>query len=756
MTLYTDLAGPDLHADLVLALRVEGVPVAFVERAIPAAVATSLSGYTQFVGITRIEEGEASLDLTERRELAATLDMEILDDDAGTLAALFAVNTRRLTYLTANALVGATSLTVQSTTGLVNGQTIYADGETITIGTVASGTSLTGCARGAFGSTAAAMFATTTDGDSIYTVPPSWVARRAYLYGYTLDAAGGGAEQLLGTWIVDEQPRCIGDDLWSMRFASVAQEIYERSVGVGLKSANVIGPPTYTTGTRWTVTYTVDNATGFRLGTSFPTYVTVMGQDLDGDEHYTICELQAVSPGPGTHTITIYVDSIPWSVGEERNLAIGYARQISPLAMVGPSSGSTLSLLYALLSKEGQAATTFDRLPGRLPSSQYDAGWRFGAGLTTAEVETTTGWQTVESMRASTIIIDDEMKLSEVLAEWSILNGAATRITVDGKLSPFSMSTPRASSSTVLGVDSVVPDSRIEVQADESAIYPLGSVKCGYNPFSRDYGVELNLIDAALAKRYQRNQQRRELTFRSIGCSNGEYLNQGSPPFNHPAPLSAGEIASIAADILRGDNGLARRYVSLSLTLAHLALRIGDTVTLSSSLPDAFSGLPDLRGGTLAGAQARVVARRPRYDEGRVDVRLLILDPLLLVSPGAAISSLVGTTLTLATTGPEVSGASPANDFYAGVTVRIYDVSAGVVHNTTVSSITSGTQLVVAAAPAFAGGIQAGVDYIVGDVSASTVSGTSVSGYLVTEWGALTNDAGKVTTTVGTTEPRWR
>ena len=158
MTFYSDLAGTDAHADLVLALRIEGIPVAFVERTVPTAVAAALSGYTQFVGITRVEEGEAALDMDERRELAATLEIDLLDDDAKTLSSLFAINKRRATWLTADATAAATSLTVYSTLGFSNGQTIYTDGETIKIGTVASGVSLTGCTRGAFGSTARPLY----------------------------------------------------------------------------------------------------------------------------------------------------------------------------------------------------------------------------------------------------------------------------------------------------------------------------------------------------------------------------------------------------------------------------------------------------------------------------------------------------------------------------------------------------------------------------------------------------------------------
>ena len=189
MTFYSDLAGTDAHADLVLALRIEGIPVAFVERTVPTAVAAALSGYTQFVGITRVEEGEAALDMDERRELAATLEIDLLDDDAKTLSSLFAINKRRATWLTADATAAATSLTVYSTLGFSNGQTIYTDGETIKVGTV--GASFTGCTRGAFGSTARPLYGATTGyEDPVYTTPPSWRGRRAYLYGYTLDANG--------------------------------------------------------------------------------------------------------------------------------------------------------------------------------------------------------------------------------------------------------------------------------------------------------------------------------------------------------------------------------------------------------------------------------------------------------------------------------------------------------------------------------------------------------------------------------------
>jgi hypothetical protein len=738
MTFYATLAGTDAHVDLVLALRVEGIPVAFVERAIPAAVATSLSGYTQFVGLTRVEEGEAQLDFEERRETGATLEVELLDDSARTLAALFAINTRRLTWISADAAVGATSLSLE-TAGLTNGQAIYTDAETITIGTVASATSLTGCTRGAFGSTAAALYGALGDGDSVYTVPPNWRTRRAYLYGYALRADGGGFEQLLGVWTIDEPPRHTGDNLWALTLASVVQEYYGRSVGVGLEPARIIST-SYASGT---YTHTVDDADKFRTGTLFQTYAVIEDINRSGPTYHTIMEVT------GVNTLTNLVDVNDRALFGTTTVT-PRPNSMRPIQLVGGYE----AMLYILLSREGQgAATAYDRLPGRLPSTTNNQGWRVGAGFVTAEVDVTS-WQSVPS-RPDTIIIDRERPLSDILKEFCLLNGVATRVTFDGKLSVFTLATPKTTAATTLGPNSVIPDSRVEVLADEGAIYPLASVN--WTPIFDEYEVQANLVDVATAKRYPRIQARRELEFRSIACSDappivvqGEYRS----PFKHPSTVELGELQTITSDIQRGDGGLARRFVRLSLTMAHLDLRIGDVVTLSG-LPDAFSTLPDMAGGTLNGARCRVVSRRPRYDEGRVDVQLMILDPLLVVCPSAVIASAAGATLTLATTGIEVSGTSPANDFYAGVGVIVYDVSAGSFNSRTVASIPATNQITLSSAPSFV--VEAGVDYVVLDPVGSSSSGTTASGYTISEFAALASDAGVVSIAPGiNTNPRWR
>lgn len=747
MTFYGTIGGTDEHANLVLALRVEGIPVAFVERAIPAASAPALSGYTQFVGVTRVEEGEAVLDIEERRETAATLQVDLLDDSARTLRALFAVNTRRYTWTTSDAAAAATTLQLANGSAADNGRTLYFDDETFTLGTFGGG-SFTGCTRGAFGSTAAARYGLPSDGDNVYSVPPSWVGRRAYLYGYALDANGGAEEQILGVWIIDEPPRHRGDDTWSLTLASVVQEYYGRKVGVGLEPVSVTGVAIVAD----IIAYIVSDATRFRAAVSFPTYALIeYKQDRRGRVSYSIKEISLVTTG--TNSVSVQYRGI---FGTRTMAVTSIPKSIRPIQFIGGMRAP----LYVLLSREGQAvAETYDRLPGRLPASKEDYGWRFGAGFVRAEVDVA-AWEAMPYTAPYTLIIDREQALSEVLREWCLLNGAATRVTADGKLSVFTLATPRVATTTALGVNSLVPDSRVEVFADEGAIAPILTARLGWSPLYDEFSAEINLVDAPTARRYARIMPRpKELEFRALSCSEAPSAVPSGDgyrsPFKHPANIPAGELGVLLSDLQRGDNGLARRFLRLSLTLAHLDLRIGDVVTISG-LPDAFSTLPDMTGGTLEGARCRIVARRPRYDEGRIDVQLLVLDPLLVVCPAATISAAAGAVLTLDASSIEASS-SPAADYYAGVGVRVYDVSAGTSHSTTVASVNTGAnQITLTAAPGFV--VQTGVDYVVLDPIGSTTSGTTASGYALQEFAALANGGGTVTAAVAgmNSTPRWR
>jgi hypothetical protein len=730
------------HVDLHLSVVVEGIPVVFVERSLPTSPAV-WGGRTPIVCLTRIEEGESTLSYEDRREMAATLDLEMLDE-GGVLADLFATASRSVTWASATATSSATTITLASTAALVGGQHIYVGAETITVGTVASGTSLTGCTRGAFGSTASALYGSATDGDSVYVVPPFWRGRRVSLYGHAPDGAGLYTSTLLGTYLIDEAPVQAGDLRWTLRCAGIVQEYWERSIGLGLREQAAKSVVSIST----SILVWVEDATAFRLGTLFPTYVAIDATSRrSGREVFAIYTLVSVD------TTTNFIGlSLSPSFGTPHILT-GVGLLDATIRPIATFSGS--ALLYLLLSREGQGATSYDRLPGRLPASTYEGGWRMGAAFTTAEVNVA-AFEAVPFVN-SLFVVEREEKLTDVLREWTLLTNTAIVSTVDGKIKPITLAPPRIVNTTTIGADDVIPDGPLTVTCDEANVYPLLTVRGGYDIRSGDFTVEAPLVNVDLAKKYQRNTNKLEVEIKSIGIDGGFPIGFDAPAWRNPVSMRVEDLIVYVDAVMKGST-LGRRFLSLSLSHEHLGLRIGDVVTLGTDLPDAYD-LPDFRGGSILGLSARVVARRPRYDQARVDVRLELLDRLLHVCPAATITAFDGVkTYTLSTTTPEVSGTSPANDFWVGAGITVVDRSSlattPATHATSINAIPSTTQINVDSLPAFA--VEIGVDYVVLNPETSS-TGTSASGYSLIELAKLADSDGNAGSNASTdNEPRWR
>jgi hypothetical protein len=730
------------HVDLHLSVVVEGIPVVFVERNLPTSPAV-WGGRTPIVCLTRVEEGESTLSYEDRREMAATLDLEMLDD-AGVLADLFATASRSVTWASATSTASATTITLASTAALVGGQHIYVGAETITAGTVASGTSLTGCTRGAFGSTAAALYGTASDGDSVYVVPPFWRGRRVSLYGHAPDGAGLYTSTLLGTYLIDEAPVQAGDLRWTLRCAGIVQEYWERSIGLGLREQAAKSVVSIST----SILVWVEDATAFRLGSSFPTYAAIDATSRrSGREVFAVYEVVSVD------TTTNFIGlALSPSFGTPHILT-GVGFLDATIRPVATFSGS--ALLYLLLSREGQGATSYDRLPGRLPASTYEGGWRMGAAFTTTEVDVAAFEAT--PFVNSLFVVEREEKLTDVLREWTLLTNTAIVSTVDGKIKPITLAPPRIVNTTTIGADDVIPDGPLTVTCDEANVYPLLTVRGGYDIRSGDFTVEAPLINVDLAKKYQRNTNKLEVEIKSIGIDGGFPIGFDAPAWRNPVSMRVEDLIVYVDAVMKGST-LGRRFLSLSLSHEHLGLRIGDVVTLGTDLPDAYD-LPDFRGGSILGLSARVVARRPRYDQARVDVRLELLDRLLHVCPAATITAYDGLkTYTLSTTAPEVSGASPANDFWIGAVVTFVDRSSlattPATHATSITAIPSTTQITIDVNPSFAADLN--VDYVVLNPETST-TGTSASGYSLIELAKLADSDGNAGANANTdNEPRWR
>jgi hypothetical protein len=357
------------------------------------------------------------------------------------------------------------------------------------------------------------------------------------------------------------------------------------------------------------------------------------------------------------------------------------------------------------------------------------------------------------------------MTVEDLLSEYCLRTSTFTRFSRSGQLTILPMG-DRTSSPTALTADIVDPETAPSVEHDESALTPLLTVKTTFNPLDGEYKAIFNFADADLLKRYPRNPRRREIDLRlsaidiaSAPANNGRAITT----FVNPVTVDPGEFAdNIAREVQRGDGGVGRVFVNLAVTFAGLSIELGDTVVMSATLPNAFSGLPDFEGGTVAGRTFRVVGRRPEWAKGIVKLRLQLIESALVVVPGAVIASVSGSVVTLATTGPEVSGTSPELDFWVGAGVKIYDISGMAAGSGTTASYHSVTA--IQSAPprltldaSFAFTIQNGVDYLVLNPYDS-VDGTSSSGYSLIDMATMVDGNGVAATEVPpiVSRPRWR
>jgi hypothetical protein len=454
-----------------------------------------------------------------------------------------------------------------------------------------------------------------------------------------------------------------------------------------------------------------------------------------------------------TDTITVARQG-SFGTANLRNLA-DYTQPAWTIRQIGVvQAPGGASILIPLLSTYGQALSGGDYLPGRAPADSSDLGWRLGAGFVAGEVDSDS-FDAITAVPPMTIVIDGERKVTDLLREWCFLTGSAVVTTVDGKLKAVPIGASRSTSPTTIGAADVVPEGQVEVTHDEAGIFPIVKVRAGYSPITGEFHDELTLVDADLAKRYRRTPQTREIEIRSIDVYEPRLSTNIGTGWRHPTRMRPDAMVSMLSDLIRANGTGARRLVRLSLSHEHLGLRLGDVVTIGTDLPDAYDELPDMRGSTLRGATCRVVARRPRYDQARVDVQLEIMDRLLHVCPAAVVASVSGTTITLATTGPEVSGTSPTDDLFPDAVVKIVDRSTPA--NTDiliVDTITSGTVFEATGAPSFT--VEAGVDYIVLDPE-NTGPGTTGSGYQLIEFAKLADADGTAGANANTdNEPRWR
>jgi len=168
-------------------VQIAGVPVVLAERETGLALP---SGYTSEDASLVIDDsaaiGAEQIDRERGTSVSLSFGFRLLD--TATVRAWLRAPSKQM-FLAADLTATGTALTVDDTTGWSNGETAYIGMEAVTLGTVASGTSVTGCTRGTLGTYKSAHKVGTT-GQIVTDLPRYWRGRDVILWASPCDQSG--------------------------------------------------------------------------------------------------------------------------------------------------------------------------------------------------------------------------------------------------------------------------------------------------------------------------------------------------------------------------------------------------------------------------------------------------------------------------------------------------------------------------------------------------------------------------------------
>ena len=718
------------------AVVVQGVPVVAVRGVrdlstpLPTALldlAWPMPGGVELVEveIAKLDQAKKSIDLVQRRMVGGSLTVGLIDDDAGTLAALFTPRSRHTTRVGADIDDSATpAAQVLLSTGAIEDPAtsasglghLYVGAETILIDSIASSTTVSVVERGAYGSRAQPHLG----GEPVYNVPPSWLGRRVKLLGFfieddgSVDAATG---VVLDTFRLEEPPTPLGPDQWELRGSHLSDEIAEKKMGIGLRDVDGMGfriQPGASAGEQAFVS--AYGTSPFTLG-AYPTFIRLSGRSQrvvvtgttarQGDELVTVHEVLSLSGVDVVFRAASEVDA-----GD----AVTYASAARHIAILRNGSPGVLAAI-ALSSRLGDGSNgTYDALPGVESATLGADEWFMGAGIPSSEIDIDAfidvGW----SAPWWTYVIDDEIEVGDFLREFCIVTESFWSMTSSGALTVTSLArraeAPTTTISDLVGAEPIVLH-------DEESVLPRVKIACSYNTLTQEFEESITIVDVEMAKRYPQRQDVYEIESRAVHITPHR---RGTPRLAAPQ-ITIAQVEGFLRRLMVEDRR-GRAIVSFATHLDGMTVELGEVIGV------AFPDLPDLAGGTLTDGRARVLALHPDYDAGMLHVEAQVLDRSFAIAPAAVIASVAGFTITLRTTGPEVASATPARMFGNTWNLLIHDISGGtsyMVYGTT----TGDTTILLGALPPFA--IEVGVDYV-------TVADQADSDYVDANTSGLTPD----------------
>lgn len=712
-TTFVDRLGANEGRDLRLYLTIDGIADVFQEDAADIPSTLEASTRTRRRVIQTIEQGQAELDLDRRRMVGGSLRVVLIDDFGETLGDLFASRSRRTTYVTTTTTAAATTISVSSTAALPSSGTVYIGGETITYtGKTTLPDALTGCTRGAFGSTPQRHVGGTDQGAGVYITPPRWVGRRVRLWGYFLNDDGTTTTALrskLDTFRLEAAPVYLGAQRWELRCSHLSDEVASRKLGNGLREVKALPAPGTLSG-GYVVWQLESQANQFPAAAgAYPTFAALAFQDQEG------VALLRFRTAVDTAVRTEIATDNEGDLGNIRRLPRGMMPEtVRHWAILKDSDAGTLAL-FALTSILGDAANgAYDLLPGTARDTGVGGDeMRFGAGIPSAEVDSSSFVSVgANAIAGWSCIIDQTIDVVDFLGDFCLATESFWLVDSDGLLTVRRLSETRTTPLLTIDDNLVIGEPTVELAED--TIYPRAVIKAGYDPVDGEFIDSVTVIDVEMANRYPERGDALELETRGFCLSEGNVAR---------GIVSRAQLETVVRRAMV-DDGRGRLYVTVKCLLPALQLDLGDVVYITLALPD-------YEGGTIATRTARVVARKPDYDAGVVDLRLQVLETLRHIAPAATIASVVGSTINLSTTTPEAYAGAPSYPFAVGDSIEIVDVTSGATQDRIVTSVPTTSSLVVSVAPT----ITAAGNYVrVSNSTANTGANTSLLGYRSTEY----------------------
>lgn len=687
---------------LRLYFTIQGIPNVFQEdeEDVPAVLEDEARPRTKLV--QKIHPATTKLVMAERRVEGGTLTIELMDDEAGTLTALFAPRAYRSTYVRADCDDNAATVHVKSEDEFVDEPgAVYVDGETIAYES-RDADSLFDCERGAYGSTATGHFGSSEQGAAVYRAPSSWKGRRVYLHSYFLNDDGtttAALERVEGTFRIEKAPRQDDDGQWVITCTELGNEIYKKKIGRGLREMEI--EPTHTHDSP----SPDDDERVLSVGLAVKQFA--MGDAttqvvLKSDEGNFAC-VALIGVDETDAEITInpqasLVDPVaaPWH----------FTTAVRHIAILEDTWASIA--LQVLISKLGDfGGGGFDRLPGTEPETFAGPSFQMGAGIPETEIDIAS-FQAAGDLIKGRYVIDSEHTVADFLFEFCLATNSVPYFTRGGLLAARPISSQSNDTAMSVNATHLHEGSRAVVEYDEEDIAPRADIECNYDVLTQEYCARINTYDETLAKKYPGDEKTLLLRSKSIIVEEyplGKNRVPGGIQEVRPSIGVARPLVAVETDmrVIQVTSGRGRARVSGRWHLDLLQLEIGDLVNLAISAPN-------LEGADSISQLARLVEIGPDFDDNAVDATFELIDQVFVFAPACLIESVDGAVLTLKTGTLEAyEPSTPGQMFGDNFAVQVWDISAGTYVQRRVLSHTD-TTVTLDSAPGF--GIEDGVDLL--------------------------------------------